>query len=232
MLYFIQAEGVGHIKIGFTADDDAAARLATLQTGSPVPLKLLGTVPGTMDDEKNLHRRFASSKVHGEWFKPVPDLVAIIPPTVLPMCGSVQVVEQTVSIRVLTVGRKQFSKALLEQLPRVTYIDWEDAVTWVRETHKEEAKTPHPKTLNEIAHELELQGSPFVYSVPLWGWLAVDPKWRWLIFESDSLLYKSKDYFNFQDVPLKAARDILALIYDTRYSLPGFSDEDQLFFGV
>lgn len=28
MIYFIQAEGIGHIKIGFTGDDDASSRLA------------------------------------------------------------------------------------------------------------------------------------------------------------------------------------------------------------
>lgn len=54
MIYFIQAEGIGHIKIGFTDKDDAALRLAELQTGSPVPLRLLGVSPGDVLAEKNL----------------------------------------------------------------------------------------------------------------------------------------------------------------------------------
>lgn len=78
MIYFIQAEGVGHIKIGFTDSEDAGVRLATLQTGSPVQLRLIGTIPGTVEDEKNLHRRFASECVHGEWFKPVPHLIKMV----------------------------------------------------------------------------------------------------------------------------------------------------------
>src|SRR5262245_55030947 len=116
MLYFIQAEQVGHIKIGLTDNDDALVRLATLQTGSPVPLRLLGTIPGTMQDEKDLHRRFAASKVCGEWFLPTPELLALIPAVEPLVCGKVEVVSQSVQIRVLTVGRKQFTKALLAQL--------------------------------------------------------------------------------------------------------------------
>ena len=56
MIYFIQAEGVGHVKIGFTDADDADVRLATLQIGSPVPLRLLGTVQGSADEEKDFHQ--------------------------------------------------------------------------------------------------------------------------------------------------------------------------------
>ena len=33
MLYLIQADAIGHVKLGFAADADADARLTTLQTG-------------------------------------------------------------------------------------------------------------------------------------------------------------------------------------------------------
>lgn len=58
VIYFAEAVGVGLIKIGFTESLDAEVRLATLQTGSPVPLRLLGTMEGTIEEEKDLHRRF------------------------------------------------------------------------------------------------------------------------------------------------------------------------------
>lgn len=118
MIYFIQADGLGHIKIGFT-ESTAEARLADFLTGSPVSLRLLGSIPGTAEDEKDLHRRFAAHRVHGEWFRPVPELLELArrgagaPPS----CGGVEVAERSVSIRVLTVGRKQFTRALLDQLP-------------------------------------------------------------------------------------------------------------------
>jgi hypothetical protein len=128
MIYFVQAEGVGHIKIGYTDGESADSRLATLQTGSPVPLRILHTMPGTMEDEKNLHRRFASAGVGGEWFKAVPDLLAMIPAAERKACEGVDVAERSVSIRVLTVGRKQFTKSLLAQLPQYTAFDWHAVV--------------------------------------------------------------------------------------------------------
>jgi T5orf172 domain len=95
MIYFIQAEGIGHIKIGFTDGEDALVRLANLQTGSPVLLRLLGVMPGGLEAEKYVQEHFADQHVHGEWFRaddallrfvqehagPVrPDLCATAPP--------------------------------------------------------------------------------------------------------------------------------------------------------
>ncbi len=117
MIYFAQADGIGHIKIGFTDGEDALGRIDTLQTGSPVPIRLLGTIPGSMEDEKNLHRRFAGARVHGEWFQPIAELLGLIGAKPVE-CEGKTITERTVSIRVLTVGRKQFSKTLLEQLPQ------------------------------------------------------------------------------------------------------------------
>ena len=78
MLYFVKAEGVGHIKIGFVEGVDATKRLCELQVGSPVRLTLLGTQPGDRAAEMDLHRRFASACVHGEWFQPVEELLDLI----------------------------------------------------------------------------------------------------------------------------------------------------------
>jgi hypothetical protein len=56
------------VKIGFTRSSPHA-RLATLQTGSPSPLKLLDYFPGTLDDERRLHEAFKPLHIHLEWFR-------------------------------------------------------------------------------------------------------------------------------------------------------------------
>ena len=56
----------GVVKIGFSGDH--SARLRCLQIGSPVPLVLLWSVPGTSAHEPALHRHFASLRIHGEHF--------------------------------------------------------------------------------------------------------------------------------------------------------------------
>jgi hypothetical protein len=63
-VYFI--EGSGLIKIGYT--ENLRIRLASLQTGSPVKLNLLASIPGDKLKETELHTRFAADRRHGEWF--------------------------------------------------------------------------------------------------------------------------------------------------------------------
>jgi Meiotically up-regulated gene 113 len=54
------------VKIGYTIADDVAPRVAALQAGSR--LHVLHTEPGTVRDGRTLHTRFASLRLHGEWF--------------------------------------------------------------------------------------------------------------------------------------------------------------------
>lgn len=75
-VYFIQAEAGGLIKIGFATD--VTGRLDTLQTGSPVKLVVVGSMPGVIQDESGLHERFAHLRRHGEWFESADDLLRFI----------------------------------------------------------------------------------------------------------------------------------------------------------
>lgn len=72
-VYFIQCGDGGPIKIGYT-DGDVERRRCNLQSGSPYPLALLGTMPGGAKKEVELHQQFANARFRGEWFWPVVEL--------------------------------------------------------------------------------------------------------------------------------------------------------------
>ncbi|HEY9368353.1 GIY-YIG nuclease family protein [Streptomyces sp.] len=75
-VYFIQADN-GLIKIGVS--DSPKNRLRTLQTMSPVALRLVLVLPGRgARGESELHARFAEHRSHGEWFHPAPELISFI----------------------------------------------------------------------------------------------------------------------------------------------------------
>jgi hypothetical protein len=65
-VYFAQGVDGGPIKIGLSVD--VQHRVRTLQSGSPVALDLLCSIPGTEETEATLHDLFASGRLHGEWF--------------------------------------------------------------------------------------------------------------------------------------------------------------------
>lgn len=91
-VYFIQADESGPIKIGFTADDPRR-RLASLQTGNPAALRLLGAIKGTFADERRFHSDLAEWRLQGEWFQSHPTVLAMVqealssPPSVSTECG-------------------------------------------------------------------------------------------------------------------------------------------------
>lgn len=255
MIYFIQAEGVGHIKIGFTDSEDAMVRLGMLQVGSPVPLRLLGTIPGTTTDEKDFHRRFASAKVHGEWFRPIAELLSLISPAEVKACEGVEIIERSVSIRVLTVGRKQFTKTLLDQLQEDEWIPWSalfaevhERFSTLREELTREARLQQPIPIASLIGDYDLT-SMFLDPNPVWGWVVgghdkrsvygyTPGPYRWLVYEARGRLHKQKDY---DRTPVWAAGvnsyhseglEAVHSLYSQRNCIPGFRDEDQLFFGV
>jgi hypothetical protein len=74
-LYFV-ADHEGHIKIGMASD--LTARIAVLQNAHARPLTLLATMVGAAHAERQLHRRFATDRVRGEWFRPSAALLLFI----------------------------------------------------------------------------------------------------------------------------------------------------------
>jgi hypothetical protein len=73
-IYAIQAGGArGPIKIGVT--DNPAERLKTLQQGNHLELHGIAAWWDFRFVEKSLHEQFASARIRGEWFRPVPELV-------------------------------------------------------------------------------------------------------------------------------------------------------------
>lgn len=65
IVYAIQAGD--RIKIGFTTD--LPRRMHEMQTGSSVQLVCIGHCPGGQPLERALHKQFAGSRLHGEWFR-------------------------------------------------------------------------------------------------------------------------------------------------------------------
>ena len=73
VVYFAQGAISQLIKIGTTTN--LKKRLQALRTGSPEPLVLLGAIPGGDQEERELHQRFSSQRINGEWFSPSPELL-------------------------------------------------------------------------------------------------------------------------------------------------------------
>lgn len=76
-VYFLQALIGGPVKIGKAADP--TARLEYFQRAYPYHLQILGVIAGGADHlERELHRRFAASRLLGEWFEPTDELINFI----------------------------------------------------------------------------------------------------------------------------------------------------------
>jgi hypothetical protein len=77
IVYFVQCDERGPIKIGHTRRDKLKQRMSVLQVGSPFPLILRRTFPGTRGLERKLHRLYRPLKMSGEWFWAAPDLAEV-----------------------------------------------------------------------------------------------------------------------------------------------------------
>ena len=66
MIYFIRSYNQ-FIKIGRSVEPDN--RCKSLQTGSPIKLKVKAVLPGDYKTEKGLHEMFSHIRHNGEWFR-------------------------------------------------------------------------------------------------------------------------------------------------------------------
>jgi len=76
-IYFIAADALDSVKIGFSVAHPQR-RMQELQCGSPARLRLLGFVPGTQTEERDLHKTLAQLRMHGEWFRYADELRFIV----------------------------------------------------------------------------------------------------------------------------------------------------------
>jgi len=79
VVYFIQAETGGPIKIGTALD--VSKRIAMLQTGNPEQLVVLHTFPGQRDLESALHATLREHRIRGEWFADCPEVRRVMQST-------------------------------------------------------------------------------------------------------------------------------------------------------
>lgn len=68
--------GANLIKIGSTTGD-IANRFSSLLTGSPIPLRLLGSVHVLHNSEQRIHVLLDAHRVRGEWFRPDGDVLKV-----------------------------------------------------------------------------------------------------------------------------------------------------------
>ncbi len=75
-VYFMRIDGKGHVKIGFSKEP--TNRLKGFTTSTPGTPKIVGFMPGTVETEGKLHKKFAALHVKGEWFKCTGALKALV----------------------------------------------------------------------------------------------------------------------------------------------------------
>ena len=111
VVYFVEAEGCGLIKIGFT-ERPFARRFGQLRAQSPVSLRGLGTIKGGIELERALHERFAGDWSHGEWFRATVQLRPYVASESHPW----------------TDGKPRVARPIISGLPKVQSVrEWADA---------------------------------------------------------------------------------------------------------
>lgn len=74
-VYAICPRGGGNIKFGQALN--VKRRFSGIQTGSPVPLVVLGSVYVPTDTEPHIHDHLRADRSHGEWFLPTKEVLAV-----------------------------------------------------------------------------------------------------------------------------------------------------------
>ena len=81
-VYFIRSGDDGPVKIGWAKN--AEARLRQLQVSHHEPLCMVRLIDGSRDVEDRLHKRFAASRLVGEWFRFDGEMLVVEPPDLGP----------------------------------------------------------------------------------------------------------------------------------------------------
>lgn len=84
-LYFVQVDGGGVIKIGWT-QGHVLSRIRQLQWASPEILNWIGACPAPREAEKAAHKELARHRHRGEWFHPSDEVVQFIKSRVGDFC--------------------------------------------------------------------------------------------------------------------------------------------------
>lgn len=79
VVYIVQAESGGPVKIGHTSWGARERRLAELQTGNPQRLVFRRIVDGERWLERALHEYYSDHRLEGEWFALCDDLRPLAP---------------------------------------------------------------------------------------------------------------------------------------------------------
>lgn len=77
-VYFIRCLDAGEQRIKIGCSYKPANRLVHIGAWSPYPLELIATAAGDFDTERALHDYFAADRLHREWFRSSPELLAVI----------------------------------------------------------------------------------------------------------------------------------------------------------
>lgn len=72
-VYFVRGETSDLIKIGTTTA--FRNRMNSLRTPHTGEITVLAHMPGGREDEQWIHKQLAEHRVHGEWFRPHPDVL-------------------------------------------------------------------------------------------------------------------------------------------------------------
>jgi hypothetical protein len=70
-IYFVRGDSDEITKIGMTRQVNLSSRISTMQSGSPIPLRIVKSMRAfdVAKVEAILHDRFESQRSHGEWFR-------------------------------------------------------------------------------------------------------------------------------------------------------------------
>jgi hypothetical protein len=77
-IYFLLVEHADAVKIGWTRDKSLKTRMRHYYTYCPLNVDVLKVIPGSMLEERALHRRFVRDRIRAEWFRYSDELKAYI----------------------------------------------------------------------------------------------------------------------------------------------------------